>query len=80
MEPGAAGLETLLRYQETLFLVLLAILTIGACLMTFVCLLLLWFEGPLARQRPASVPSRRYEERRGDSGGGPARGGEVHVV
>ena len=75
MEPATTGFETLLRYQETLFLVLLAMLTIAACLMTSVCLLLLWFERPPARQRPASVPSRRYEERRGDSGGGPAEVG-----
>ena len=46
MEAATAGLESLLRYQEMLFLVLIAMLMIAACLMTAVCLLLLWFEGP----------------------------------
>ena len=65
MDPGAAYLETLLRYQEMLVLVLLAMLTTAACLMTFTCLALLWFEGPLARQRPASLLPFRNEERAG---------------
>ncbi len=61
METAAGSLETLLRYEEMLFLILLAMLTIGAVLMTCISLLLLWFERPPARQRPPSFLSRRVK-------------------
>ncbi len=62
METATAGFESLLRYQEMLFLVLLAMLMIAACLMSAVCLLLLWLEGSSIRRRaalPTALPTPR---------------------
>lgn len=57
MEPRWTSPEALLQYQETLFVVLIFILTASACLMTCTCLLLLWFERPAASPKlPAPDP------------------------
>lgn len=51
--------QAMLRFQETLYLFLIWLLAVSACLMTFVCVLSLWLESFWAQRRrePRSAPA-----------------------
>lgn len=63
----------MLQLQETLYLSLIWLLAVSACLMTFVCLLCLWVDSFRAQRRPeprslpaanraGSLPTQRAPE------------------
>ncbi len=44
MGPPWTDPQAMLQFQQTLFLLLIWLLAVSACVMTFVCLLFLWWE------------------------------------